>query len=332
MTAWSSRFRRALALILLLFAAPAAAVLAAAPKPIFIERFAYDPADLRPLTDKWFIADGLAAAMRAGRIGVVAEPGGQSVLRVSVHDGDALAGAKLVPGEPRGYVCDGEGSRALQMEAAGGVAPSERSELQLKHDRATGAGELVRFGETIWYRFDFKLGTDWPSDGMRPDRVPCRTVIHQIKQDAFRNGASCSASPFFKVEARPSRKGAQFFAQVTSGTACTTPPAVRRVPLCIRDVPRDVWVRLNVRLHVAQDDTGRADVWLDGLHCGSYHGPMGDPLDGARRDGRPIVNAQPRFGIYRDWRAETQTIYFDHIAFWNADPSGHPDWGLSAAD
>jgi len=107
MTAWSSKFRRALALILLLFAAPAAAVLAAAPKPIFIERFAYDPADLRPLTDKWFIADGLAAAMGAGRIGVVAEPGRQSVLRVSVHDGDALAGAKLVPGEPRGYVCDG---------------------------------------------------------------------------------------------------------------------------------------------------------------------------------------------------------------------------------
>ena len=29
----------------------------------------------------------------------------------------------------------------------------------------------------------------------------------------------------------------------------------------------------------------------------------------------------------RDWRAETQTIYFDKIVFWNAEPTGHPDWG-----
>ena len=40
-------------------------------------------------------------------------------------------------------------------------------------------------------------------------------------------------------------------------------------------------------------------------------------------------NAQPRFGIYRDWRAETQTIYFDKIMFWNEDPSGHPDWQVN---
>ena len=39
------------------------------------------------------------------------------------------------------------------------------------------------------------------------------------------------------------------------------------------------------------------------------------------------INTQPRFGIYRDWRAETQTIYFDKIMFWNAEPTGHPDWG-----
>jgi hypothetical protein len=45
--------------------------------------------------------------------------------------------------------------------------------------------------------------------------------------------------------------------------------------------------------------------------------------------GNRFINAQPRFGIYRDWRAETQTIYFDKIMFWNADPSGHPDWGIT---
>jgi hypothetical protein len=48
-----------------------------------------------------------------------------------------------------------------------------------------------------------------------------------------------------------------------------------------------------------------------------------------RRNGAPFINAQPRFGIYRDWRAETQTIYFDKTMFWNADPAGHPDWSVS---
>jgi len=52
--------------------------------------------------------------------------------------------------------------------------------------------------------------------------------------------------------------------------------------------------------------------------------PITVPLD---------TNSQPlrvaRFGIYRDWRAETQTIYFEKIMFWNANPSGHPDWGIS---
>ena len=48
----------------------------------------------------------------------------------------------------------------------------------------------------------------------------------------------------------------------------------------------------------------------------------------------PAATARPssthsRFGIYRDWRAETQTIYFDKIVFWNADPSGHPDWEVT---
>jgi hypothetical protein len=68
---------------------------------------------------------------------------------------------------------------------------------------------------------------------------------------------------------------------------------------------------------------------LDGIFCVAYQRPMADPVYGTRRNGAPFINAQPRFGIYRDWRAETQTIYFDKVMFWNADPSGHPDWGVS---
>jgi hypothetical protein len=75
--------------------------------------------------------------------------------------------------------------------------------------------------------------------------------------------------------------------------------------------------------------SGRVDIWLNGTFCGTCHGPMADRDYGARRNGTPFINAQPRFGIYRDWRAETQTLYFDKIMFWNADPSGYPDWGLS---
>ncbi len=58
---------------------------------------------------------------------------------------------------------------------------------------------------------------------------------------------------------------------------------------------------------------------------------MADRDYGARRNGAPFINVQPRFGIYRDWRSETQTIYFDKIMFWNAAPAGHPDWSVSSA-
>jgi hypothetical protein len=56
---------------------------------------------------------------------------------------------------------------------------------------------------------------------------------------------------------------------------------------------------------------------------------MGDAEHGRRRAGAPFVDVQPRFGIYRDRRAETQTIYFENIEFWNAEPAGNPDWGVS---
>jgi len=157
---------------------------------------------------------------------------------------------------------------------------------------------------------------DWPRDVPLPGRTPCRTAIQQIKQNASKGGVDCGASPFFKIEARPSGEVVRFFAQVTSGPACTAPHAVHRIQLCHAELPRESWTTVNVRLFPAQDAGGRADVWLNGAHCGAYRGPMGDAEYGARRNGAPFVDTQPRFGIYRDWRAETQTIYFDKIMFW----------------
>jgi hypothetical protein len=309
----------------ILFIAGVAPALGEPPQPVFREDFAYAPG-LLPL-DKWVIPPNRDRS----RLTIVSDPTGRTVLRVTVQEGDVLDGATDAMRQAKSYVCDREGSRAPAMEAApGGVAPTERTEIQVRTNAATGAGEVVKFGAPVWYRFSFKLAADWPRDVPAAGRIPCRTVIQQVKQDSFKDGVSCGASPFFKIEARPMGDGARFVAQIATGAPCASPPRIKRVQICVTNaVRRDVWTDVNVRLYPALDASGQADIWLNGVRCGSYRGPMGDAQNGARRDGLPVVNTQPRFGIYRDWRAETQTIYFDRIVFWNADPAGHPDWGVA---
>ena len=316
----------------LALAAVPAPLAASPPEPVFVEDFAVEPAAPARWLDRWIISPLLAPELRPLRGGIVSDPIGKTVARVRIEEGDALEGACAAVRAAKGYGCDDTGSRANEMTARpGGVAPSERAEMQVKTDGASGEGELIKFGEWVWYRFAFKIDADWPRDVPAGGRTPCRTVIHQIKQDSFIDGASCSASPFFKIETRPLGERVQFFAQVATGMACANPPAVRRTRFCIVDAAlRERWATVHVRLFPAQDASGRADVWLDGVHCGSYRGPMGDAVDGARRNDAPFINAQPRFGIYRDWRAETQTIYFDRIMFWNSNPAGHAEWRLDA--
>jgi hypothetical protein len=300
------------------------------PQPVFTELFSYDPAEPSQLLQKWRISPQLDSKLQPLRVGLVEDRSGKTVGRVTVQEGDGLDGANEAMLQARQYICNTEGSRAVEVEAEpGGVAPSERAEIQVRTDRATGAGELVKFGEPVWYRFSFKIAGDWPHDVPAAGRQLCRTVIHQIKQDSFKDGKSCDASPFFKIEARPLGERVRFFAQVTSGTPCTRPPMVKRSRICLRDLPRERWATVQVRLNPAHDISGRVDMWLDGALCGTYQGPMADRDHGVRRNGALFINAQPRFGIYRDWRVETQTIYFDKIMFWNTDPSGHPDWGIS---
>ncbi len=320
--------------VLLLFAAalsPSTAMAQRTPQPIFTEMFLYDPAAPAQLLRKWRISSQLDSKLQPLRVGVVQDSSiGKTVGRVTVQEGDGLDGANEAMLQARHYVCDSEGSRAAAMEAEpGGVVPSERAEIQVRSDRATGAGELVKFDELVWYRFSFKIAGDWPQDVPVVGRQLCRTVIHQIKQDSFKDGKSCNTSPFFKIEVRPLGERVRFFAQVATGTPCAQPPTVMRVQICRRDLPRESWTTVQLRLNPAQDASGQVDIWLNGMFCGTYRGPMADRDYGARRNGTPFINAQPRFGIYRDWRAETQTIYFDKIMFWNADPSGHPDWGVS---
>jgi hypothetical protein len=329
----SGRNARRVRVTLLLLAAvlsPPMATAQRAPQPIFTELFAYDPAEPSRLLGKWRISSQLDSKLQPLRVGVVEDRIGKTVGRLTVQEGDGLDGADKAMLQARHYICNSEGSRAAAVEAEpGGVVPSERAEIQVRSDRATGAGELVKFGEPVWYRFSFKIAGDWPHDVPVAGRQPCRTVIHQIKQDSFKDGKSCNASPFLKVEARPLGERVRFFAQVTTGTPCTLPSMVMRAQICVRDLPRESWTTVQVHLNPAHDANGRVDIWLNGTFCGTYQGPMADRDNGARRNGTPFINAQPRFGIYRDWRAETQTIYFDKIMFWNTDPSGHPDWGVT---
>jgi hypothetical protein len=198
--------RRDLAALLLLAAlAPAPAVAQRTPQPVFTELFAYDPAAPSQLLGKWRISSQLDSKLQPLRVGVVEDPSGKTVGRVTVQEGDGLDDASEAMLQARRYVCDSQGSRAAEVEAEpGGVVPSERAEIQVRSDRATGAGELVKFGQPVWYRFSFKIAGDWPQDVPAAGRQPCRTVIHQIKQDSFKGGKSCSASRFFKIEARRS--------------------------------------------------------------------------------------------------------------------------------
>jgi hypothetical protein len=267
------------------------------------------------------------------RVTTVSEPGSpeaKRVAQINIRAGDDVDPADMAEGP---NVCDIAGSRAAALEAEPrGFAPTERVEVQLNANRATGAGEVVAFGKPVWYRFSFKVLGDWPHDLPAPGRSLCRTVIHQIKQDSFRGGTSCNASPFFKIEARPFGNRLRFFAQIASGDPCVSPPLTVRTRICNSDdLLPEKWATVYVRLLPAQNASGRADIWLNGRHCGTYRGPMGDAHHGARRDGLPFVNVQPRFGIYRDRRAEQQTILFDQIMVWQADPTGHPDWPVAEA-
>jgi hypothetical protein len=106
------------------------------------------------LLGKWRISSQLDSKLRPLRVGVVADPIGKTVGRLTVQEGDGLAGASEATLQTRRYVCDREGSRAAAIEAEpGGVVPSERAEIQVRSDRATGAGELAKFGQPVWYLF-----------------------------------------------------------------------------------------------------------------------------------------------------------------------------------
>jgi hypothetical protein len=234
---------------------------------------------------------------------------------------------------------DSEVSHALRIEVRPGDAydagspgdnPTERVELQVRR-------ELVKFDEPVWYAFRIRLEAPWPG-------VVNRTVIHQIKQnieagaELDRGGPCTPANPFFKIEAgyRAEIGGPAFVTKVRGTDDCRDGKAGK--PTCGPwPLTPGEWHRVNVALKPSQRD-GESDlrVWLDGRACAPFNGRLGY-VDHGKRDatGRPIVDTQPRFGIYRDALSATaQAIEFADIAFWRKDPAMDPAWagpGLASA-
>ena len=289
---------RSLAAATLLFGlafAPAAS-LADGPVPAFQTSFATGCLSSRD----WKISGQLDKAVRADRIRCVdGERAGQGkpALAITVKPGDAY-------------------------DPNPGSTPTERSEVQM-------TAELIRFDATSWYSFRFRVEGPWA-----PRRN--RTVIQQIKQnidlryEKGRGGEEiCDAgNPLFKIEV-DSDNGKPVFRAKTAGTE-TCGDSVGQAQLCGDwPVEADRWHRVNVMIRPSQQaGESRLRLWLDGRACPEFRGVLGYPRYGTTKDGKPFIDTQPRFGIYRDALPDvSQTILFDDIAFWTQDPAGHPAWG-----
>src|SRR5207249_5175645 len=125
------------ALLLLAVLAPATAVAQRTPQPVFTELFAYDPTAPSQLLREWRISSQLDSKLQPLRVGVVEDPIGKTVGRVTVQEGDGLVGASEAMLEARRYICSSEGSRAAAVATeSGGIVPSERAEIQIRSNRA----------------------------------------------------------------------------------------------------------------------------------------------------------------------------------------------------
>jgi len=291
-----------LALLLAVLASAPASTLAAAGEvqPVLAEDFreacAEGPA---PRLSLWRVSGGLDRALRSQRLGCRPTAADGQALRIEVRPGDAY-------------------------DPNPGGNPTERVEIQARQ-------ELVQFDRPVWYAFRFRLQPPWTETASEN-----RTVIHQVKQNIEEDheiayGGHCpSANPFFKIEAgyRAALSGPGFVVKVRGTENCRDGGAPETVcgpwPLAA-----GAWHRVRVALKPSQRaGTGYLQVWLDGRACPVYRGIFGYVDFGKRLvDGTPFIDAQPRFGIYRDaLPGQVQAIELAELLFWDADPAGDRRW------
>ncbi|NTG20659.1 hypothetical protein G6L00_09465 [Agrobacterium rhizogenes] len=249
------------------------------------------PNPLNPPT-QWLISKQLSPKFWASRLSCDAQAS-PTVLRISVHPGDA---ANPNPDDN----------------------PTERVEAQLRQ-------EVVKFDQPTWYHFRFRLEAPW-------EGTDNRTVIHQVKQDIpsadqLPQGSCHAAIPFFAIQARRSPTGADFLARVHGATDCNQGKSKTICGPWHADV--GTWNDVHVLLKPSLiDGASEVRVWFNGRSCKPYFGVLGYADHGARDStGHPFVNAQPRFGIYRDALPDMiQTIEFSDISFWSSPPTHDPAW------
>ena len=87
----ASRGRAALLLLAVALLSSTAAAQRTA-QPVFTELFSYDPAAPSELLRKWRISSQLDSELQPLRVGVVEDPIGKTVGRITVQEGDGLAG------------------------------------------------------------------------------------------------------------------------------------------------------------------------------------------------------------------------------------------------
>lgn len=249
----------------------------------------------------WRVSGRLAEGGRADRVRCLGA-GGERALAITVKPGDAY-------------------------DPNPGSAPTERVEIQLQR-------ELVRFDRPVWYSFRFKVEEPWLERHNR-------TVIHQIKQNIdprFEKGRGgleiCdAANPLFKIEVDSDGSRLVFRAKVAGSESCGD--SLGQSVMC-GDWPIDgaAWHRVHVMIRPSQrPGESRLRLWLDKRACPGFDGLLGYPRYGTTRDGEPVIDTQPRFGIYRDaLPGRQQTILFDEIAFWSEQPKGDAGWaGIDTA-
>lgn len=296
--------RLAVASLLLAALTPALAqqLAEAPPEPAWTTNFATACVMDAP---QWRISSGLDKHVREQRLRCLPRDGGRNdgrILRIAIEPGDAF--------DPN-----------LSS------LPTERVEIQIKD-------ELVKFDVTIWHSFLIKVETPWIG---RENR----TVVHQIKQNIAKRyeigrgeeERCAAANPLFKIEVGSDGAQPVFRAKATGSESCGD--SVGKSTFC-GDWPfaADAWHRVHVLIRPSQiDGESRLKVWLDGRACPEYRGLLGYPRFGATRNGKPFIDTQPRFGIYRDALPDVrQAIQFDDISFWDRPPLGHPIWAGIALD
>ena len=88
----ASSGRAALLFLALAFSSSTAAAQRTS-QPVFTELFSYAPAAPSELLGKWRISSQLDSKLQPLRVGVVEDPIGKTVGRITVQEGDGLAGA-----------------------------------------------------------------------------------------------------------------------------------------------------------------------------------------------------------------------------------------------